>query len=287
MRCPPPAVMLAIAAMFLAPTHAQAQFAVLEKVLANVEDLSIYYLYGGFEPRSLVLTTSPPDEPPNQTGLNGFGFELSIGLFDKPADSDLPLTHPACEELKNWTEGKTRDTTEVTETVSGTTKTRSTKSVPIPKPEKCRETEWSGELAIGYSQLKGFDAQDTTFELRAALRELPSIALYVTYKPDNTVSAYGGIRSGLVQLHGLRAYDDSSGFVFSGSGSTFQAGIALGVVGELGDVNVFLEPSYNLRDFSSVEWAPVNNTVPAKFPRALEFDGWQLAMGVQIPLAGE
>jgi hypothetical protein len=269
----------------LTASRVTAQVALIEGALKNVESLGMYYLYGGFHPRSSVLTTGSPREPANQTGYDGFGFELAIsvgtlhGEERKCRADELPKSTAATKDtLDRYTEEKR---------VSGAlTVTQVVKTRDILPPLMCKDRNASFQVAIGYSQIGGFAAQDTTFELKMALRELPSVAFYATYHPDNAISQYLGVRAGIVNLHSARAYD-STERVYTGGGSTFQAGIAAGLVATLGGVNIFVEPSYNIRKINSVEWTPIENKVPSRFPRELNFSGWQIALGIEVSIKPE
>jgi hypothetical protein len=272
----------------------EGQFNTLEKVLSKVESVNFFYLYAGFEPRSTVLTTSDPSQIPNQSGLNGFGFEVSIGVGETLGRPDSTRCRayrrkPAPDSLAKRTDTlvTATDTLEITTDLPGSGVNSQpvathVKTKPRAKePCRLRERTASYELAVGYSQLTGFKAQDTSFQLYGSLRELPAVAFYATLNPDKPVNFYAGVRAGLAELHSLRAYDTTN-VVYVGNATTFQAGLAVGVVAEIGPLELFLEPSYNIRRFPSIEWTPVTNMVPERFPRELQMSSWQFAVGFQV-----
>jgi len=261
---------------------AVAQFTLIEKALEKVESVGIYYIYGILGSSSDALTTGTPGEEQRRAGLTGFAVELGLGVGgiqgserkckrddERPSKVDTVQNRVDTRRVK----GKTIKTTHVqTQTTPG----------PCHNPDVA-----AFQVAMGYSQVGGFEAQDPSFDLKGSIRELPAFAFYVTFFPEDRINLYLGIRGGILQLHSLRAYDTTStttGEVYAGSGSTFQAGVALGVLTSLDVINLFVEPSYHVRRIQSVEWTPVSNKVPVRLPRDLNFSGFQFAFGIEVPI---
>lgn len=145
------------------------------------------------------------------------------------------------------------------------------------------------ELALGYSQIAGFRAQDTSFDFRGALRELPSLSVYASWLPDRKVSFYTGIRSGFAELHNAQFYDSGEdGPVYPIEAQTIQAGIVAGIFAELFNLDFFLEPSYIYRKFPSLKPVDTDDPViPKRFPREFDFSGFVLSFGVQVPIGSQ
>lgn len=145
------------------------------------------------------------------------------------------------------------------------------------------------ELALGYSQIAGFRAQDTTFDFRGALRELPSLSIYASWFPDRRVSFYTGIRSGFAELHNAQFYDSGEdGPVYPIEAQTIQAGLVAGIFAELFNLDFFVEPSYVYRKFPSLKVDTEDPiTIPKRFPRELDFSGFVLSFGVQVPIGSK
>lgn len=278
----------------LTPHPLSAQFDVINKALEKIETVSVYYLYGGFKPPSEDLTTSRELDYTKQTGLQGFGFEVAIQVASIPGKAvptakcdtrwrDIPLTRKVIIDTIAIT------TTTKKENGNETT-TREVKTTEIPRP-KCREDAITFSIGLGYSQMSGFNGGSDSLDIRGALRTLPALAFYAAFNAERSVSPYLGFSVSLEQLHSLRAYrlsptlDSATTTAFKGSGSTFGASLAGGVVVDLRRINLFLEPSYTVRYFPSIEWeADKNGTLPLNLPRRLRMSGWQIAVGLQVPL---
>lgn len=145
------------------------------------------------------------------------------------------------------------------------------------------------EFALGYAELHGFGSVSPAFDIVGAVRELPAVGVYATLRPGRRLRPYVGLRSGLSQLHGFRAYilGDELQPTYTAGGSTFQAGGLVGLAAVFGDLTFFLEPSYTFRNFSGVEWAPdEGGTVPAVLPKSLNLSTYNLSFGAQVGLGG-
>jgi hypothetical protein len=144
------------------------------------------------------------------------------------------------------------------------------------------------ELALGYSQISGFRAQDTTFDFRGALRELPSLTVYASWLPDRRVSFYTGIRSGFAELHNAQFYDSGDdGPVYPIEAQTIQAGLVAGIFAEVFNLDFLLEPSYVYRKFPSLKIDTEALVIPKRFPREFDFSGFVLSFGVQVPIGSK
>jgi hypothetical protein len=109
------------------------------------------------------------------------------------------------------------------------------------------------ELAIGYTQLAGYRGDDVN--LRGSIEELPSLTLYATLSNGWWLDVYGGLRSGLAQVKGLRSVSHDS--VFHAEGSTIQFGLvgpALVFGKPTGNWELFIEPAWTFRKFDTLKW---------------------------------
>lgn len=255
------------------PVPALAQLGGLDELFKRVTDISVFASRGLLHPAPQTLTTGQPGER-KKSGLVGYGLELSfaIGEVTTVTHAGKVDTSRSLVEMTVTRKGGVADTT-----FKMTTKVDTTPALT--------KTLASFELGLGYSQLAGFRARDTTYDFRGALREFPSVAVYATFFPDAPISPYLGVKSGLVQLHNARLYDSSAtGPVFPVDAQTIQAGIVAGLVAELGPVNFFLEPSYAYRRFASLDVKGEDALVPRRFPRELDFSGYVFSVGVLVGL---
>jgi hypothetical protein len=171
----------------LLPRAAVAQFDILERAVSKVEGVSLFYLYGALSSGSGALTTSQAPGRSKRTGLQGFGVELSISLGAIPGSREL--SDAECQEEKDlygvldtvesYTERRTVDGRETTTSVLRTK----------PKPALCEAPDLASlQLALGYSQLRGFSAADPTIGINGSLAESPAVALYATFLPEGPIS---------------------------------------------------------------------------------------------------
>jgi len=160
-----------------------------------------------------------------------------------------------------------------------------------PAPQVDPDNRWLAELAIGYTELRDFESAVPTLDVFGAIRELPAVSLYFSHLPagedTKKLTWYLGVRTGLAQLQGLRAYvggvdDGTPDQIYSGGGSTFQFGLVTGADIDLGSVDLFLEPGYTYRPFSSVEWEGIDGTISDVLPRDLDMSTWGVSLGAQI-----
>jgi hypothetical protein len=104
---------------------------------------------------------------------------------------------------------------------------------------------------------------------------------------------YLGVRTGLAQLQGLRAYVTDTpavSSIYNGGGTTFQFGVLGGLVYALGPAHLFVEPAYTHRPFSGVEWSGISGKISDIVPRSLDMSTWSIASGIQLEIgasAGE
>ena len=255
--------------LILIPESASAQFDFVAGLFKKFHDFGVYGTAGGFASRPDELTARGADDPPSRWGLYGVGLEAYFtlaGASEEPADT-IPT------RLVIDSAGGAEVSRKLTLTVS---------EPPDPGPP----SKVSIELGIGYSEIHGFISANPDVDIRGAIRELPSVALYVVYTPEATLVPYLGFRTGLAQLHGFRAYTgETMDTLHTATGSTFQIGAAAGLAVTLGEKTaIYLEPSYTFRKVSGVEWSEVDGRVPDVLPRTLNLSTWMLSLGVQLGL---
>lgn len=151
------------------------------------------------------------------------------------------------------------------------------------------------EVGVGYSQFSGFSSVDPSFELKGAVREIPSVSIYGTLASDDASSLLKhlrlrlGLRSGLIQLWDVQANDpiDATTFdTYTGSAHTFQLGANAGLAFVFKkELYPFIEYSWMLRKFPSVQWSLAEaHTMPQRFPTELDFTGPSLTVGLRIDI---
>ena len=146
---------------------------------------------------------------------------------------------------------------------------------------------WGVELALGYGQMSGFRAADPDIDLRGAVRSLPSVAAYASREMPLALGfeeIYVGVHTGFLQMHGMRAYDPD-GLEYEMGGETFEFGVSFGLYNRSG---FFVEPSYRLRYFPSIDWTLPEgvDALPEGWPRALNLSGPSVAVGYQFAIGG-
>jgi hypothetical protein len=146
---------------------------------------------------------------------------------------------------------------------------------------------WGVELALGYGQTTGFRSSNPELDLRGAIRSLPSVAAYASRAaplPFGFDEVYVGVHSGFLAMHNMRAYD-SEGRQYALDGETFEFGVSVGLFNEVG---FFVEPSYRIRYFPSVDWQLPDgvDAVPEGWPRSLNLSGPSIAVGYQFSIGG-
>jgi len=146
---------------------------------------------------------------------------------------------------------------------------------------------WGVEMALGYGQTAGFRSANPDLDLRGAVRSLPSVAAYASREvplPLGFEEMYVGVHTGFLKLHNMRAYD-AEGRQYSLDGETFEFGVSFGLYHGSG---MFLEPSYRVRYFPSIDWGLPDGveSLPEGWARSLDLSGPQIAIGFQFPIGG-
>ena len=144
-----------------------------------------------------------------------------------------------------------------------------------------KKSPFAVELALGYNYLTGFRSANPALDLRGSMRTLPELSVYATYEKLGRFEPYVGVHTGLLDLWHTQAYDED-GQQYSVASESFQAGVTGGVVMN----GIWIEGSYRIRNFPSLEWTlPEDATVlPAEFPRSLDLTGWSVRIGYQFSI---
>lgn len=137
------------------------------------------------------------------------------------------------------------------------------------------------ELALGYNYLTGFKSANPKLDLRGSMRTLPELSVYATYEKLGGLEPYAGLHTGLLDLWHVQGYDSDDN-QYSVNSESFQAGATAGAVWK----GLWLEGSYRIRNFPSLEWKLPEGTValPADFPRSLNLSGLNLRLGYQFSI---
>jgi len=144
------------------------------------------------------------------------------------------------------------------------------------------------DFAIGYGQLNGVK-KDQPYEIRGYVRELPSIALYLTSWKVPHIGVYVGARTGVISLQDGQLFvpNGQTTKIFSLSATSFQMGGAFGVVIPVGKgdeaPNITLEFSPMWRHFNSLVSVP-NDSTPTNMPHAMDLSGGSLTVGLMFPI---
>jgi hypothetical protein len=261
----PLVLLLIVSLTTLLPAKVQGQLPMLEGLFKSVTDVHLFGTAAWFANRPPALAGGMHDGEPTSGTLTGLGFEVSfqVGEFSP----------------RNQTSAKKKPATTVApDSQAGAS--------PVDP-----DNRWLAELAIGYTELRDFESAVPTLDVFGAIRELPAVSLYFSHLPagedTRKLTWYLGVRTGLAQLQGLRAYvgaedDGTPDQIYSGGGSTFQFGLVTGADIDLGSVDLFLEPGYTYRPFSSVEWEGIDGTISEALPRDLDMSTWGISLGAQI-----
>jgi hypothetical protein len=252
--------LLVLCGLALLPRPAQAQLGIYDALARRFSDVSFFATTGGLHPRGGSLA---------DTRLTAFGIEvlLEIGGVSRPVGA--PPARADSVTLV-WTGMQVV----VGEASTDTIRTYEVRPVTV---RSRTEPVWTFELGLGYGQLTGFRLADPAYDMRGAVRDLPSVSLYAVYDP---IGAYFGVRSGFMRFQGLQVFDDE-GRVFAGEAESFLAGVALGGFLEVLSLSLFAEASYSWREFPSIRWtgpAPL----PAGVPRHMALNGWSAGGGIQF-----
>lgn len=269
MPCTPPVAAIA-AALLVAPAAARAQVSLLDKVFGRVTDVNAHFIAGGLLAPGPLFRDST-----SAVGVTGVGFEVSLSLgtvwersCQRTAPRDTTVT-----EIRRHRPGGERV---VVSTV--------TPGKPTKVDRKCRDRSLSAELALGYTLLTGFRGDRNT--LRTAVEELPALSIYLQYDFEGWVAPYLGLRTGLTQLKGARAYLDD--VPLTAGGTTYLLAAAPGVVvgPDDGAFAAFLEFALSRRRFASVDWSSPGPVIPPEFREPFIFSTWSVAAGIQVAFGG-
>lgn len=256
------ATVVALVAL-LCPETAAAQYGFIGSLANRFSDLSFFANTGGL---------LPDHDGVRADRLQSFGLEIlfEIGTVKRQIG---PAPVPSDSVRVVWREMRVERTAEGVDTVNIYDVEPVTTTAPTVDL-------WTFEIGLGYGQTSGFDAREPTLEMKGAIRDLPALSLYASYESSGT---YFGLRSGLMELSALQVIDEG-GTAFSGSGKSFMAGLLVGQAWSLAGLNFFLEGTYMVRDFPSIEWSA--STPPPGTPRSMNLSGWSLGGGVQFSVGG-
>jgi hypothetical protein len=312
-------------ALLLIPTHASAQLGFLDKVFENVTDVSVSPVLGKSIRGGEHITDAGSNLALTGVAFEAsFGLGKVAGPEPDTELCYTVAYEPTPTTKEETIEGKTGEGAKVTETVvayslekdeqprfarsdSGQAEferdtiaqqvlehSRNPKTKARPGKHESQWQRWKRacaedpslllELAIGYTQLAGYRGGDVN--LRGSIEELPSLTLYATLSNGWWLDVYGGLRSGLTQVKGLRAVSDD--VVFHGEGSTIQFGLvgpALVFAKPHGNWELFIEPAWTFRKFDTLKWS--EGTPPEVLLGGLDFSSFTLSIGGQFEVGGE
>jgi len=270
----------------LLPVAAHSQADILSDLADNATDLAFYMTRVGLDKGAL--------KPERGSTAGGLGFELAFeipgaGIPRKRTSKKVastkktPITKLSCE--MKFDRGLLEQDEDCADTTYKIVKrTRPTSTGEYEEEPEIEEFEWSEnvvtfEVAIGFSQAGAFVSRRGEHDLRASIREIPSVSLYGNFDVKGDLAGYFGARTGWVQLVGGRAYP-TTGAPIKFDGSTFQIGGVLGAVVEIFGLNFFGEGGYTLRNVKAIEWDTESSI--GTLPREMNLRGANFAFGVQF-----
>jgi hypothetical protein len=220
------------------------------------------------------------------------------GCPSKEVDYGIEVSYPVTKIPFPWSHNKTvaGEWKAVRREVIDKNGKPDTTTIYEPQPDTTIMSSYMlVEVGVGYSQFSGFSSVDPSFELKGAVREIPSVSVYGTFSTDDETSSFRhfkfrlGLRSGLIQLWDVQANDpiDATTFdTYTGTAHTFQlGGVASFAYAYKKELYPFVEYSWMLRKFPSVQWALAEaHTMPQRFPRELDFSGPSLTFGLRIDI---
>jgi hypothetical protein len=271
----------------VSPPVALGQGAILSGLVDNATDIAFYATRVGLDKGAL--------KPERGSTAGGLGFELAFeipgGAFPlsriskKKADpkKPTPATPGSCEaKFEAGLLDQGQDCKDTTYKI--VKRTRPSATGTYEETPEIEDFEWSEnrvsfEVAIGFTQAGAFVARQGEHDLRASIREIPSVSLYGNFPVKGRLGGYFGARTGWVQLVGGRAYP-TTGAPIKFDGSTFQVGGVLGAVVEIFGLNFFGEGGYTFRNVKALEWD--TETSIGTLPRAMNLRGANVALGLQF-----
>jgi hypothetical protein len=264
----------------LVPYNAQAQGEIIGGLLGNATDINFYGTW--------VSIPKGEFKPERNNRIAGVGFELA---FDIPGSFGRKINAPRGAKTVHHGDCNARfkkgfleqDSACADTTYTLVKKTVANQTVYEYEP-KVEDFDWRHhdallELAVGFSQTGALVGRNSGTEMRASIREAPTVSVYGNFGGDHWYGAYVGARTGLVSLVGGRGYlPDGTAIKFEGS--TFELGPVGGVdVSYLG-LTAFVEYSYMWREVKSIEWG--SEKPVGLVPRNANLNGSAIAVGVQF-----
>jgi hypothetical protein len=157
----------------------------------------------------------------------------------------------------------------------------------LVKADSADPKPYSIQVGVGYAQLSEFRLkQRDTVDVRASVRDLPSLSIYVIRDVEGgwlVPAPYLGVSTGLMKLHNATAFK-SDGSVLQVNAESFMVGIVAGLGFGSSAFSPFVEGSYRVRHFPSLEYKETGGAtkVTNAFPRSLTFSGWSLDFGLAV-----
>lgn len=139
------------------------------------------------------------------------------------------------------------------------------------------------QFAVGYGHIAGFQARDTSLDVRGVMRLAPEVSFYVTRVVSTWFMPYVGVHTGLVTLNNVQAYITPGDTVAAFSANTMQFGATVGL--SLPH-NFFIDAGYRYRDFRALEWRVPRGVLPRNWPKAIIMNAAQITAGYQFDVAG-
>ena len=217
--------------------------------LPKVTDINAYSQVGGFTGRNSLAKDHGP--------TLGWGFEISLDTSGVDSPSASACTRQCLPDEEERARAEARR--------------------PPPKP-------WLFEVGFGYSQLAVNQTVAGGNELRAGLRTIPSVMIYMSRNIKPLEGAFVGLGSGIETLKDGRLYNSMMQFAEVGGETISFSGTAGYALLIFDKVALFFEGAYHLRYFPSVTYKlpGSSTTLPPDYPRAANLSGWTFSVGLQV-----
>jgi hypothetical protein len=293
----------AILGMALSPSRLHAQTAIIggvEKLFDRVETVDLYYGFNTWSRRATAsrYAVSPKDEFGLEFSFHAGSFGCERPWERKAAKTERKEAPPGsrCPEDSvrvvppdpTW---KARSVT-IKQHYAVTGKDSilvgvDSEFVAAPN-EKDKKQLVDLDFAIGYGQL-GVKA-NSPYELRGYIRELPSVAMYITRWVNEGLAVYVGAKTGIITLQDGQVFVPGAADtvkIFSVSATSLELGAAAGFFLPLGRgdgaPSFTAEISPTWRNFNSLVFSPSAGT-PKNLPHQMDFSGANIIFGLMFPL---
>jgi hypothetical protein len=283
LRCFPPLVALALAALLPAESDAQI-ITIASNLLSKVEQVAVYPI--------IPVSMGKASKDLVQTGL-GLEFSFGIGEWTRPMNDDERASR--CRQVRK-SGGTCNDATTKDTSLTLT-------SIQRRANENAKDSSWAVEVTpLEVSVLSfsltvaskltsiGSDEIVPGWQLRGKIQEFPTFTVYTAYRPDRSVSPYFGLTVTPGELKNVKVTQGDSTATVEASdiGYGASAGLVFDVKGgklKTQNLSVFTELEYTETLFGTTGWKRPQNLSAAQLPSRIALQGLRLTFGVEFALS--